>query len=115
MYLCNLFTYIVANDNYSVPEGPANDPKVLFQNNPITLELALFLDEPLWKHFIEEFGAQRADQEIVDFSLALMNNVLINFFLKTIFNWSLKQFLSGLYVISTSFIATEYGCDHCSL
>lgn len=77
---------LVANNNYSVPEGPVADPKVLFQSDPITLELGVFLDEPLWKHFIDEFGLQRADQEIVDFSLALIHNVKMQINFWTIFN-----------------------------
>lgn len=52
-----------------------DDPGSSFGYGPLTLEMALFLDTQLYQHFSDEFGSERAEEELVDFALALINNV----------------------------------------
>ncbi|VDM17339.1 unnamed protein product [Wuchereria bancrofti] len=42
--------------------------------DPVTLEIGLFLDSKLYEHFQREFTGD-PEQHLVDFSLALINNV----------------------------------------
>ena len=45
------------NYNYTVPPFAAKDSLYAFPNSdPLSLEMALFLDSPLWQHFLDEFG-----------------------------------------------------------
>lgn len=65
--------------NYSIPIGADNDDVPIYTGaTPLTIEMGVFLDNKLWDHFVEEFGNDRAEQELVDFSLALINNVNFN-------------------------------------
>ncbi|KAJ1363898.1 ADP,ATP carrier protein [Parelaphostrongylus tenuis] len=61
--------------NYSIPSSAKLDSLFVFPNmDPITLEIGLFLDSKLFEHFQREY-IQDAEQHLLDFSLALINNV----------------------------------------
>ncbi|PAV75574.1 hypothetical protein WR25_08601 isoform A [Diploscapter pachys] len=61
--------------NYSIPEAAKLDSPIVFpQLDPITLEIALFLDSKLFEHFEREY-IEDAERHLMDFSLALINNV----------------------------------------
>ncbi|VDK73283.1 unnamed protein product [Litomosoides sigmodontis] len=63
--------------NYTIPaEGTLDSLFIFPQLDPITLEIGLFLDSKLYEHFQREHvGDADAEQHLVDFSLALINNV----------------------------------------
>lgn len=64
--------------NYTLPDNAQLDSLFVFpQLDPLTMEIALFMDSKLWQHFVKDFGADAADQEMLDFSLALINNVYV--------------------------------------
>ncbi|VDO97804.1 unnamed protein product [Heligmosomoides polygyrus] len=61
--------------NYTIPSSAKLDSPFVFPNlDPITLEIGLFLDSKLYEHFQREY-IQDAEQHLLDFSLALINNV----------------------------------------
>ncbi|KAK0403268.1 hypothetical protein QR680_016824 [Steinernema hermaphroditum] len=61
--------------NYTLPSVAKLDSLFIFpQLDPITLEIGLFLDSKLFEHFQREFQRD-AEQHLLDFSLALINNV----------------------------------------
>lgn len=61
--------------NYTVPtEGNLDSLFIFPQMDPVTLEVGLFLDSKLYEHFEREYIGD-AEQHLVDFSLALINNV----------------------------------------
>uniref|UniRef100_A0A183E534 BPI2 domain-containing protein n=1 Tax=Gongylonema pulchrum TaxID=637853 RepID=A0A183E534_9BILA len=61
--------------NYSVPaEGQLDSLFIFPQLDPVTLEIGLFLDSKLFEHFQREYVGD-AEQHLLDFSLALINNV----------------------------------------
>ncbi|KAK6058127.1 thrombospondin type 1 domain protein [Cooperia oncophora] len=61
--------------NYTIPSAAKLDSPFVFPNlDPITLEIGLFLDSKLFEHFQRDF-IQDAEQHLLDFSLALINNV----------------------------------------
>ncbi|CAD6189314.1 unnamed protein product [Caenorhabditis auriculariae] len=61
--------------NYTVPASGQLDSPFIFPNmDPITLEIGLFLDSKLFEHFQREY-IQDAEQHLLEFSLALINNV----------------------------------------
>lgn len=61
--------------NYTIPaEGNLDSLFIFPQLDPITLEIGLFLDSKLYEHFQREHIGD-AEQHLVDFSLALINNV----------------------------------------
>uniref|UniRef100_A0A915A817 Peptidase M12B domain-containing protein n=1 Tax=Parascaris univalens TaxID=6257 RepID=A0A915A817_PARUN len=61
--------------NYSLPSEAKLDSLFIFpQLDPITLEIGLFLDSKLFEHFQREY-IRDAEQHLLDFSLALINNV----------------------------------------
>ncbi|RCN47000.1 hypothetical protein ANCCAN_06931 [Ancylostoma caninum] len=61
--------------NYTIPSSAKLDSAFVFPNmDPITLEIGLFLDSQLFEHFQREY-IQDAEQHLLDFSLALINNV----------------------------------------
>ncbi|VDL77415.1 unnamed protein product [Nippostrongylus brasiliensis] len=61
--------------NYTIPSSAKLDSPFVFPNlDPITLEIGLFLDSKLFEHFQREY-IQDAEQHLLDFSLALINNV----------------------------------------
>ncbi|OZC08672.1 thrombospondin type 1 domain protein [Onchocerca flexuosa] len=61
--------------NYTVPtEGNLDSLFIFPQMDPVTLEIGLFLDSKLYEHFQREYIVD-AEQHLVDFSLALINNV----------------------------------------
>ncbi|CAJ0935639.1 unnamed protein product, partial [Mesorhabditis belari] len=63
--------------NYTVPPaGQLDSPFIFPQLDPITLEIGLFLDSKLYEHFKREY-IQDAEQHLLDFSLALINNVYV--------------------------------------
>uniref|UniRef100_A0A915PU21 Peptidase M12B domain-containing protein n=1 Tax=Setaria digitata TaxID=48799 RepID=A0A915PU21_9BILA len=63
--------------NYSIPaEGNLDSLFIFPQLDPVTLEIGLFLDSKLYEHFQREHPGD-AEQHLVDFSLALINNVHI--------------------------------------
>jgi hypothetical protein len=37
----------------------------------------VFLDQKLWQHFNDDFGPAKAEKELVDFALALINHVIL--------------------------------------
>lgn len=64
-----------AYSKYKIPPESKLDSLYIFpQMDPLTIELALFLDSKLFEHFTREYE-QDAEQHLVDFSLALINNV----------------------------------------
>ncbi|CAI4233289.1 unnamed protein product [Auanema sp. JU1783] len=61
--------------NYSIPSSAQLDSPFIFPNmDAITLEIGLFLDSKLFEHFQREY-IQDPEQHLMDFSLALINNV----------------------------------------
>ncbi|CAI2356296.1 unnamed protein product [Caenorhabditis sp. 36 PRJEB53466] len=61
--------------NYTIPTSAQLDSPFIFPNmDPITLEIGLFLDSKLFEHFEREY-IQDAEQHLLEFSLALINNV----------------------------------------
>ncbi|KAM3729229.1 putative disintegrin and metalloproteinase with thrombospondin motif adt-1 [Dirofilaria immitis] len=61
--------------NYTIPTESNLDSLFIFpQLDPVTLEIGLFLDSKLYEHFQREYIGN-AEQHLVDFSLALINNV----------------------------------------
>lgn len=61
--------------NYTVPSEAKLDSLFIFpQLDPITLEIALFLDSELFEHFKREFTAEPIEH-LTEFALALINNV----------------------------------------
>uniref|UniRef100_A0AAF5PJB6 Peptidase M12B domain-containing protein n=1 Tax=Wuchereria bancrofti TaxID=6293 RepID=A0AAF5PJB6_WUCBA len=61
--------------NYTIPvEGNLDSLFIFPQLDPVTLEIGLFLDSKLYEHFQREFTGD-PEQHLVDFSLALINNV----------------------------------------
>lgn len=80
-YRCAFFLeYDKQGENRSKPIIAANEDETTKSSSRLeilTLELALFLDAQLWSYFVDEFGEKRAEQEVVDFSLALINNVYL--------------------------------------
>ena len=68
----------ISDFNYTVPDNAQLDSLFTFpQMDPLTLEIALFMDSKLYAHFVKDFGADYAEQELLDFSLALINNVYV--------------------------------------
>lgn len=55
-------------------EGNLDSLFIFPQLDPITLEIGLFLDSKLYEHFQREYIGD-PEQHLVDFSLALINNV----------------------------------------
>lgn len=81
----NIHTLLFADEiatadlNYSIPINNIEfDSLFIFpQLDPITLEVGLFLDSQLYRHFQAEYSTQDAEQHLLDFSLALINNVYV--------------------------------------
>ncbi|VDM29440.1 unnamed protein product [Toxocara canis] len=70
MFIGDVLTF-----NYSLPSEAKLDSLFIFpQLDPITLEIGLFLDSKLFEHFQREYSRD-AEQHLLDFSLALINNV----------------------------------------
>uniref|UniRef100_A0A914VC25 Peptidase M12B domain-containing protein n=1 Tax=Plectus sambesii TaxID=2011161 RepID=A0A914VC25_9BILA len=68
----------ISEFNYTVPDSAQLDSLFIFpQMDPLTLEIGLFMDSKLWEHFVKDFGADEAEKELLDFSLALINNVYV--------------------------------------
>lgn len=64
-----------ATFNYTIPaEGNLDSLFIFPQLDPVTLEIGLFLDSKLYEHFQREYIGD-PEQHLVDFSLALINNV----------------------------------------
>uniref|UniRef100_A0A0N5B844 Peptidase M12B domain-containing protein n=1 Tax=Strongyloides papillosus TaxID=174720 RepID=A0A0N5B844_STREA len=61
--------------NYTLPPEAKIDSLFIFpQMDPMTLEIALFLDSELYNYFKREFSLE-PEKHLMDFSLALINNV----------------------------------------
>lgn len=68
----------ISEFNYTVPDNAQLDSLFIFpQLDPLTMEIGLFMDSKLWQHFVKDFGSSHAEQEMLDFSLALINNVYV--------------------------------------
>jgi hypothetical protein len=68
----------ISDFNYTVPDNAQLDSLFIFpQMDPLTMEIALFMDSKLYAHFVKDFGEDYAEQELLDFSLALINNVYV--------------------------------------
>uniref|UniRef100_A0AC35TW99 Peptidase M12B domain-containing protein n=1 Tax=Rhabditophanes sp. KR3021 TaxID=114890 RepID=A0AC35TW99_9BILA len=72
---CEVNQNLIHPVNYSIPPEAKLDSLFIFpQLDPMTLEIALFLDAELYKYFKREF-VHEPEQHLMDFSLALINNV----------------------------------------
>ncbi|KAI6209515.1 hypothetical protein M3Y96_00229400 [Aphelenchoides besseyi] len=72
---CDVTTDNSLHVNYTIPSEAKLDSLFIFpQLDPITLEIALFLDSQLFEHFKREFTADPVEH-LTDFALALINNV----------------------------------------
>lgn len=52
-----------------------NSTRLAVVRGPLTVEIALFADEKLWKHFEKIYGLADAESELHSFILAVVNNV----------------------------------------
>lgn len=77
IFRCDVFLFLdnLVEVNYTVPSEAKLDSLFIFpQLDPITLEIALFLDSELFEHFKREFTSEPVEH-LTEFSLALINNV----------------------------------------
>lgn len=77
---CTVMSYCILDikrDPYAnVPVQRNRDDRFMAViKGPLTVELAVFADQEMWKKFKKQYGAEKADKEMENYVLAILNNV----------------------------------------
>lgn len=79
----------VSNSFQDVSRGPFakvsiethSNPSDMFMaviKGPLVVELAVFVDQEMWKKFKKQYGTEKAERELENYVLAILNNVMVN-------------------------------------